>query len=421
MRGAMVIVAALVLLGAGGARAADAPLVLPPAVTVPVLASGAEVRPFAFTHLVVKLAQGAEWSSPHGGMFCIPWPKVAWHGGQQELKSPDYIDAFRAEMKAAGFKVDGDTDNIFEKTSATSDMEVGGIINEINLNYCMQGATLTSVHGQAVMALQWQIYSSIQKTVLAKVDTRGGFEMKTNGSGGWQALMIGAFKENVRGLIASEAFRKTFVGAPVQAGDLVRPGKQDPIFLAGALAPGPRPISDAVASVVLIFAGEAQGSGFLVSNDGLLLTDRHVVGDARFVKVRWPDGIEGLGEVIRSDKVRDVALVKTDPRGRKPLRLRRDPPQPGDPVFAIGAPLGEKFQSTVTRGIVSANRTFEGLNFIQSDVSVNPGSSGGPLLDDKGAAVGMTEAGYSIGGAPLDINLFTPVGDALDFLSAQPK
>jgi S1-C subfamily serine protease len=139
------------------------------------------------------------------------------------------------------------------------------------------------------------------------------------------------------------------------------------------------------------------------------------------VKVRWSDGIEGLGEVVRTDKVRDVALIKTDPRGREPIRLRRGALQPGDTVFAIGAPLGDKFQSTVTRGVISAYRTFEGVSFIQSDVSVNPGSSGGPLLDDKGAVVGLTESGYQAAGAPTGINLFVPIGDALDFLNAQPQ
>jgi S1-C subfamily serine protease len=205
-------------------------------------------------------------------------------------------------------------------------------------------------------------------------------------------------------------------------GDLTRPASANPpISLKGAKAARAIALSDAVGSVVMISAGQTQGSGFLVSSDGYLMTDRHVVGDAQFVKVRWPDGIEGLGEVVRSDKVRDVALVKTDPRGRQPLLLRRDSLQPGDSVFAIGAPLGQQFQSTMTRGIVSAYRTVGGLNFIQSDVTVNPGSSGGPLLDDKGAVVAMTESGYRFEGAPAGLNLFTPVGDALDFLAASPN
>jgi serine protease Do len=156
------------------------------------------------------------------------------------------------------------------------------------------------------------------------------------------------------------------------------------IHLAGAKQAKAVPLGDAVGSVVMISAGPTHGSGFLVSADGLLMTDRHVVGDAQYVKVRWSDGAEDLGEVMRTDKVRDVALVKTDAHGRQPLALRRESLKPGDTVFAIGTPLSEKFQRTMTRGIVSAYRTFEGLNFIQSDVTVSPGSSGGPLLDEKG-------------------------------------
>lgn len=422
MARAWVVALCLPWLTAVTARASDGPVVVPPPVTVPTLPANAQVRSFGFTHLVVKLAPGTVWSSPHGGWFCVAWPKITWKGGQNELKGGEYQDALRAEMKEAGLKVDGDPDNLFEAQASTSDLQVGGIIDDISMTYCQPNVTsVSSIHGQAVLSMQWQVYSSLQKTVLAKIRTTGGVDIKAGEPSGAEALLIGAYKANVRALIASDDFRKIILSAPAPAGELARPDKLSPLPLAGALQAGSRPIADAVASVVMVFAGETSGSAFLVSSDGLLMTDRHVVGDAKFVKVRWPDGIETLGEVVRGDKTRDVALVKTDPRGRRPLKLRRDPPQPGDEVYAIGAPLDQKFQSTVTRGVVSANRTFEGLAFIQSDVSVNPGNSGGPLLDDKGQVLGMTESGLRISGAPAGINLFTPIGDALDFLAAEPK
>ena len=111
--------------------------------------------------------------------------------------------------------------------------------------------------------------------------------------------------------------------------------------------------------------------------------------------------------------------MKTDPRGRQPLRLRVEAMAPGDTVFAIGTPLELKFQSTVTRGVVSAIRNFGGRNFIQSDASVEPGSSGGPLLDESGQVVAITESSYRISGAPAGINLFIPVADALQYLDAK--
>jgi S1-C subfamily serine protease len=173
-----------------------------------------------------------------------------------------------------------------------------------------------------------------------------------------------------------------------------------------------------VGSVVTLLAGGGHGGGFLVSRDGYALTDQHVIGSARRVAVRWSDGIETVGGMVRSDRIRDVALVKTDPRGREPLPLRRDSMRPGETVFAIGAPLETRFQNSVSRGVVSAYRTIEGLHYLQSDVFINPGASGGPLLDEHGVVAAMTKSTYRIDSAPTGINFFTPVADTLDFLGA---
>jgi S1-C subfamily serine protease/predicted secreted protein len=267
--------------------------------------------------------------------------------------------------------------------------------------------------------MEWQVYSGLRKSVIARIQTHGEANIVNTVTGGAEQLLVSAFRENVRSLIASPDFRKSLSSGPTQVGEVVGPTSFPAIRLAGAGDAAPRSLNEAIASVVLVSAGRSQGSGFLASTDGFILTDRHVVGDAQAVIIRWSDGVETPGEVVRSDKVRDVALIKTDPRGRLPLKLGRDPLQPGDTVFAIGTPLNAKFQSTVTRGIVSAYRTFEGLKFVQSDVSVNPGSSGGPLLDEKGVVIALTEIGYRVGGAPTEINLFTPVEEALRFLGLE--
>jgi serine protease Do len=162
------------------------------------------------------------------------------------------------------------------------------------------------------------------------------------------------------------------------------------------------------------------GSGFLVSSDGYLITNEHVVGRASAVRIRWSDGFETQGEVIRTDKRRDVALVKTEPHGRTPLALRRDAPVVGEKVFAVGTPLKESLQNTVTQGVVSANRIIDGFAFIQSDVAVDHGNSGGPLLDEKGRVIGITEMTLVDDGTQRGLNAFIPIGDALDFLRVKP-
>jgi serine protease Do len=395
-------------------------------VTVTPLAPGAEVRPFGFTHLFIKLEPGKVWQTTRGGIFCLGGPKATWKTGQQEFRNSVFTDIFRTEVTNAGFKMDGDPSNLFEQTAASmSDLRVAALITDADLDYCLPNVGLgnsdTLKGARAMLKVQWQVYSSLQKTVLAKVETQATVEVKGAGKGGFEGLMNAALRENARAFIASPEFRKAFMGSAAPVGGVIKPAAAGPVIhLAGARKAKAVALSNAVSSVVMISAGASHGSGFLVSADGIILTDRHVVGDAPYVKIRWSDGIEGLGEVMRTDKVRDVALIKTDPRGRQPLLLRRDSLQPGDTVFAIGTPLSEKFQSTMTRGIVSAYRTFEGLSYIQSDVTVSPGSSGGPLLDEKGAVVAMTESGYRAAGMTTNLNLFTPVGDALDFLAASP-
>jgi len=151
-----------------------------------------------------------------------------------------------------------------------------------------------------------------------------------------------------------------------------------------------------------------------------MLTDAHVVGDEKTVRVRWPDGIEAVAEVVRVAKDRDVAIIKTNPRDRTPLPIKRGAVTPGERVYAIGTPKSKEFEGTVSSGIISATRTLNGLRYIQSDTTVSHGSSGGPLLDENGAVLGLTDLGFQNDG-PAGLNFFTPIGDAMDFLSLEQQ
>ena len=179
------------------------------------------------------------------------------------------------------------------------------------------------------------------------------------------------------------------------------------------------PLAESAKGVVSIFAGEAMGSGVLISNDGYVLTNHHVAGSSGRVRVRWPDGSDSVGEVIRADSRRDVALIKTDPKGHV-IPMRHTPAQLGETVFAIGTPLDKELAGTLTRGVVSANRMIQGQPWIQSDVIVNHGNSGGPLLDENGAVIGLTSWGLAPDGAPVGLNFFIPIDDALAALALKP-
>ncbi|MDR7269571.1 serine protease Do [Pelomonas saccharophila] len=159
-----------------------------------------------------------------------------------------------------------------------------------------------------------------------------------------------------------------------------------------------------------------QGSGFIISPDGLVLTNAHVVRDAKQVTVKLSDRREFSAKVLGSDPATDIAVLKLDAKNLPTVQLG-DPRQVqvGDYVLAIGAPYG--FEQTATQGIVSAKgRSLPGdsvVPFIQTDAAVNPGNSGGPLFDAAGRVVGVNAQIYSQSGGFQGLAFSIPVDVAL--------
>ncbi len=165
------------------------------------------------------------------------------------------------------------------------------------------------------------------------------------------------------------------------------------------------------------FENKSLGSGFIISPDGYILTNAHVVDGADEVVVKLSDKRELKAKVVGSDKRTDVALIKIEASGLPSVRLG-DPAKlrVGEWVVAIGSPFG--FESTVTAGIVSAKgRSLPQENFvpfIQTDVAINPGNSGGPLFNMKGEVVGINSQIYSRSGGYQGIAFAIPIDVAME-------
>ena len=171
-----------------------------------------------------------------------------------------------------------------------------------------------------------------------------------------------------------------------------------------------------------VASASASGSGFILTSDGYVVTNNHVVEGATSVTVKLYNGEEYDAEIIGTDEMNDVALLKIDATGLQAVTIGdSDQIEVGEEVIAIGNPLGE-LTFTMTAGVVSAldreiNTDGKPINMLQTDVAINSGNSGGPLFDMNGNVIGITSAKYSgstSSGASIEgISFAIPINDAL--------
>ena len=171
-----------------------------------------------------------------------------------------------------------------------------------------------------------------------------------------------------------------------------------------------------------VASASASGSGFILTSDGYVVTNNHVVEGATSVTVKLYNGEEYDAEIVGTDEMNDVALLKIDATGLQAVTIGdSDQIEVGEEVIAIGNPLGE-LTFTMTAGVVSAldreiNTDGKPINMLQTDVAINSGNSGGPLFDMNGNVIGITSAKYSgstsYGASIEGISFAIPINDAL--------
>lgn len=172
-----------------------------------------------------------------------------------------------------------------------------------------------------------------------------------------------------------------------------------------------------VKAVVTVETEDGHGSGFLISNDGYMLTNQHVVEEESIVKVKFEQGFTLDAQVVKVNKDYDVALLKVQATDLPALSIGDDKGlMLGEELFAIGTPMETTLGQSVSRGILSGRRDIESRSLLQTDVSINPGNSGGPLIDEKGLVVGV--ATLKISGKGLEgLGFGVPISVALEMLN----
>lgn len=212
--------------------------------------------------------------------------------------------------------------------------------------------------------------------------------------------------------------------------DLISKGSSEPIVNNFESISLPRPsvkksstIMEFTESVVTVELDEGgHGSGFIISEDGYIMTNYHVVKSANKVNVILGSGLSFIGEVVRKDPTHDVALIKLNGKGFKPLELlsRGSEVTTGAEVYAIGTPVDRNLSQTVTKGILSGERLIDDIKYLQTDVSVSPGNSGGPIITKEGKVVGVVTSKLVERGVE-GISFALPTEKALEVLKIDYK
>jgi hypothetical protein len=343
--------------------------------------------------------------------------------------SSELGEVFYQALNSKGLNIAGSPTELFRRSEAVVAAEylVGARITKISGNFCQShhwwdGRPLDEFSGEMFIGVEWTIFSSILQRKVLKTRTEGYFKQVKPKRNGIVLAFHEAFAIAAENLLTSQKFVDIAKGkASVDIASSAGPVRYFSVKKLSSKSLNKR-IETVLSSVVTVRLGFSHGSGFVISEDGLILTNQHVIGDSKRVSIVLSNGIEIEGMVLARNKGRDVALIKIPLRVPSYLPVRLERPARLEKTFVIGTPIKEGLRSTVTSGVVSAIRIEQrsGLSFIQSDAAISPGNSGGPLLDENGNVIGISVIKI-IGNSSEGLNLFIPIGDALEALNLKPK
>ncbi len=359
------------------------------------------------------------------GYFCSSPTPLVLNNVLVNAISARFASAARREFRQLGYTDAVEEQSAFAKSNVpVGDFELAGSMREIQANICTDPPREN--HGGVWMQIRWELFSAKQQRVVHTLTTEGSFSTEKWTEITPDDLFERAFVSALKNALADPAMNQQLRADPATTVATAAASTKALTRLAIAREPGPRDVPDAEftthrSSVVTVLSGVGNGSGFYIDAEGgYLLTNHHVIGDSKYVKVRLASGRELVGEVLRSDSARDVALVKTEQVALRPLPVSVQAPAVGDELVAIGSPFGETFASSLTKGVLSGTSVVKEFKYLQSDVKVLPGSSGGPLIRRDGSVVGIVQGG--VGVTPgATVNLFVPIDEALSRLAIDIK
>ncbi len=237
--------------------------------------------------------------------------------------------------------------------------------------------------------VEWQIFDVKKNKVIAKLTTKSLNNLNT--STNLNTAVREAFENGLDTFVNSNYFKIAIYDFRRKS-TFLTPKKE--INLA-KISPQPfreysKMVGAVIKSVVTVKTDIGIGSGFIISEDGLIMTNQHVIDKAKEIEVLFNAGFSVPAEIVSYDDEYDVAIIKVKANGFKPLCLKdTDGVNIAEEVTIIGTPKSIELGQSVSKGIISGWREFDEKKYIQTDASVNPGNSGGPMLNMRGEVIGI--------------------------------
>lgn len=328
----------------------------------------------------------------------IPEGQHSWH----YFENMDHYSHDRVEfVSASDESIDIEYSNLDESLNAT--LQAQGFQAESETGMFQRGnaiqltGQLTAVREHRVQNIvryeletEWWLYNAFGlRADTARVTTQSNWALYNFSNPGFDRDLIA---EAIDVALFEALETPTFHGKLNRIEDLESEWTKEwtPLSMHGAVAPAGK-VSAAVPSVVTVAASDGHGSGCIVSSDGYIVTNYHVIADgAESYTVYFHDGKSLPAHIVRYHPVHDLALIKVDTTGLLPFHVQQDVAiDVGEEAFALGTPYDIDLGASVTKGIISGRRKDGTRTLIQTDVSISPGNSGGALVNSQGALIGV--------------------------------
>lgn len=319
----------------------------------------------------------------------------------------------------------GNEERLLEQSSK---FEIGALIKEIDLDYlCQYKTRWYNYTKDCEMLIEWQLFNKDTKEI-KKYVVKSSARIFLKSNYVWPVNIVDVLKKGFRNNVANLLLKTEIVNNLSGEGNKqpqhLTSKNKTPLFIQKSKSKIDthdlsKIMDDMKNSVVTITTSNGHGSGFIIGEDGLILTNQHVVEDKEKIKVVFENKMKVPAKVIRVNEQFDLAVLKIVGEGYSPVCISEaEDIKVGQDAFAIGTPADDVLSLSVTKGIVSGIRELDGKKFIQTDVSINPGNSGGPLINAKGNVIGivcMKLVADEIEGLGFAIS----ISEALDVLNIQ--